>query len=119
VQANDELLALADADVLAAGGETSLGRLDEVVALLLQVAPELSVAEELPEGQRGVALLVDLGHDPPLHLVELRPVVREPPTAAAVREHAVVELVGRADAARLERLGHAVRAVREHAVHAA
>ena len=53
-----------------------------------------------------------------LDVVELRRRLAEAIAARAVRQEAVVQLVGRADALALERLRHPVGAVREHAIHA-
>ena len=63
-------------------------------------------------------MLPDLREDALLHVVELRRRLAELAAAGAVREEPVVQLVGRADALPLERLGHAVGPVREHAVDA-
>ena len=119
VQAHDELLPGANADVLAALGEVGLGLGDEAVAHRLEVAPVALVREQLAEGGGGVAVRLDVGEDPPLHVVELGPLVLVERAALPVREHVVVELVRRADAAALDRLRDAVRAVREDPVHAA
>ncbi len=116
MQSHDEFLALPDADVLPADRQVGLGLCDEPVALGLDLVPELG-GKELAEGNNREALGADVGHDSLLHVVELRDVVREEAAALAIREHAVVELVGRADALSLEGFCHTVCTVREHPVH--
>jgi len=81
--------------------------------------PVPGVGEQLVERQERIALRVDLAEDPLLDVVELDVVCRPQAAAPAVREDAVVELVGGPDAAPLERLLETVRPVRQHPVHAA
>ena len=100
--------------------ERVLGLLDEAVALALYRRPGLG-ADEVCEGKDRVSARVDVGDDLLLDVVELGMFLREPAAARAVREHAIVELVGRADAALLERgrdSGHPVRERRLLPVHA-
>ena len=120
VEAHDELLAGANADVLAALREVGLGLGDEAVAHRLERrASAPSSAKSSPNDATAKPLASTSREDAPLHLVELRAVGLVERAALPVREHAVVELVRRADAAPLDRLRDAVCAVREHAVHAA
>ena len=65
----------------------------------------------------GEPVLPDVGEDASLDVVELRRRLAEAVAAPAVRQEAVVQLVGRTDALALERLRHPVRAMREHAIH--
>ena len=91
MQAHDELLAGAHADVVAALREIRLGLRDEAVAHRLELLP-LLVAEQLGEGDGRVAVGLDVGEDPALHVVELRPLGLVERPALAVREHVVVQL---------------------------
>src|SRR4029079_18266449 len=90
----------------------------ETIALLLERAPPLPIGEEVVERAHREAVLADLGQNALLELVELRRCLVEAVPTGAVREEAVVQLVRRPDALPLDRLRHAVCAVREHAVHA-
>ena len=90
VQADDELLALAHAEVLTSCREVGLGLRDESIALALDVVPR-ALREEIAERDDREALGVDVGDDPPLHVVQRHGVLGEESAALAVREHAVVE----------------------------
>ena len=114
----DELLAGSHAELLATLREVGLGLGDEAVAHRLEVGPVRVVREEVVERRDGEAAALDVGKDAPLHVVELRSIGLVQASALAVREHAVVELVRRANPAALHGLRDAVCAVREHAVHA-
>ena len=119
LQSHDELLARPNPDVLAARGEIGLRRGDEAVALLLDLTPQPGVGEDVLEGPDGVPLLADVGQDALLEIVQLRRRLAEVPSACAVREEVVVQLVGRADPLALDCLRHAVGAVSEDTIHAA
>ena len=119
LEPDDELLTGANADVLAAGGQVRLRGRDEPVALLRDRLPVGPVGEELVERARP--------RTPGRWTSSRMPRCasssgggdrREALARGAVREQAVVELVRRADALPLDRLRDAVRAVREHTVHA-
>ena len=119
VEADDEFLAGANADVLAALREVGLGLGDEAIAHRFDVAPIALVREQLSEGRGGESVRLHVAENPTLELVELGPIVLVARAAAPIRENVVVELVGRLDAATLDRLRDAVCAMREHPVHAA
>ena len=120
VEAHDELLARADAHVLAALREVGLGLGDEAIAHRLELRPVRRVRERARRTARrekpfaSTSARIRLWTSSSVGRLGL-----EARTALAVREHAVVQLVRRADPATLDRLRDAVGAVREHAVHAA
>jgi hypothetical protein len=92
VHAHDELLARPDAHVLAARRQVRLGLGDEAVAHRPTPASAAG-REELAEGEKRVALLVELAEDALLHAVELDVVPGPEASAPPVREDPVVELV--------------------------
>ena len=118
LQPHDELLAGPDADVLAARGEVGLGRGDEPVALLLDLASRPRRRRRGPgrSGRSSPARGRRRGCSAGRRRAGRR--LAEVPPARAVREEAVVQLVRRTDALALDRLRDAVGAVREHAIHA-
>ena len=116
MESHHELLALAHAEVFAPLREVGLRLGDEPVAHRLDLGPPLRVGEEVRERHERVALALDVGDDAALDVVEDDALLSEAVATASVREDAVVELVGRADPAVLERLRVRVDAAREHAV---
>ena len=116
--AKESAAALAEKEcVPCKGGVPPLGE-DERGRLLQELGPLVLFGDDVLEGAQGVALLADVRQDAPLDVVELRWCLAEATSAGAVRQEAIVQLVGRTDALALDRLRHAIRTVREHAVHA-
>ena len=63
LEPDDELFPRPDTYVLAARGEVTLGRGDEAVALLLELAPAIALGEELLEGADGEPVLPNVRQD--------------------------------------------------------
>ena len=118
LEPHDELLARPHPHVLSTRGEVGLGRRYEAVALLFERAPAVSIGEDVLERPHRESVLVDLGQDALLELVQLRRRFAEALARRAIRQQAVVQLVRRTNALSLDRLGDTVGAMREHAVHA-
>src|SRR5439155_6523045 len=94
-------------------GETRFGLRPEAGALLLDRGPVGRIREEVGERDDRVAFGLERRDDPLLRLVEPRAVVGQATPARAVREDAIVELVGGPDAPPLERRGDMVDPRRE------
>ena len=90
--------------------ELRLRRGDELPSPVLDVAPQGLVSEQLRERDDRVALGPHLLDDLPLDVGERRALARVSLTAAAVREQAVVELVGGGNAAPLHGRSDAIDA---------
>ena len=118
VETHHELLAGSHSEVLATFRQVGLRLGDEAVAHRLEVGPVRLVGEELLERGDREAGALDVGEDAPLHVVELRSIGLVQASALPVREHAVVELVRRTDAAALHGLRDAVCAMSEDAIDA-
>ena len=118
VSAHQELLAgtssqIGAGPVAALLGEAAPRRGNEVRALLFDRQPKCVVGEQLAEGDRCVAVRVDLVHDVALKLLEPGWILLVVPTARAVGEQPVVELVGRHDSGALDGLRHRPRPARD------
>ena len=79
----------------------------------LSTADAVSAPTSSEKGRTAYPRASTSADDSPLHVVELGAILRKATPAGAVGEHAVVELVGRADAALLERGRDPVDPVRE------
>ena len=111
VRANDELLARPDLPAPSLR-QRPFGLGDERGALRFDRVPLLR-AGQVCERQGHVSVPVERVDDPALGLVQLHLLGREPSPRAAVAEQPLVQLVGRHDAAPLDRRGDTGCALRE------